>query len=84
LLIGNGILSSLFEGTVVLYITQGRELRPNYFGKESYWKKLSDANIIPIFDVISELNPKYDGDYEINYSNKNNYNELIDVIKRWH
>ena len=51
---------------------------------ESYWKKLSDANIIPIFDVISELNPKYDGDYEINYSNKNNYNELIDVIKRWH
>ena len=81
---GNGILSSLFEGTVVLYITQGRELRPNYFGEESYWRKLSGADIIPIFDVIEELNPKYDGDYEINHSNKSNYNKLIDAIKKWH
>ena len=78
---GNGILTSMFEGAVILYITQGRELRPNYFGEESYWRKLSGADIIPVFDVIQELNPKYSGDYEINYSNENDYNKLINIVK---
>jgi hypothetical protein len=78
---GNGILSSMFGGTAILYITQGRELRPNYFGEESYWRKLSGANIVPVFDVIGELNPKYEGEYEINKTGDNDYAKLLNFIK---
>jgi len=79
---GNGILSSLFGGTSILYVTQGRELRPNYFSDESYWKKLSGADVIPVFDVIEELNENYSGKYKINKSGKNNYTGLLKKIKR--
>ena len=47
---GNSILSSLFGGTVISYIHKGKELRPNYFGPNSYFRKLSNANIIPVID----------------------------------
>lgn len=47
---GNAILSSLFKGTLLNYVHTGKELRPNYFGKNSYFRKLSDANVIPIID----------------------------------
>jgi hypothetical protein len=47
---GNSILSSLFGGLVISYIHKGKELRPNYFGKNSYFRKLSNANIIPAID----------------------------------
>jgi len=47
---GNSILSSLFGGTVLSYIHKGKELRPNYFGPNSYFRKLSNANIIPVID----------------------------------
>jgi len=81
---GNGILSSLFGGVTILYITQGRELRPNYFSNESYWRKLSDSNVIPVFDVIEEINnieSAKEYGHKINYSNKNDYSELIKTIK---
>ena len=78
---GNGILSSLFGKDVVLYVTQGRELRPNYFGEESYWRKLSGANVIPVFDVISEINPKYEGEYKVNTTGKNDYTDLLKTIE---
>jgi hypothetical protein len=48
---GNSILSSLFGGTVISYIHKGKELRPNYFGPNSYFRKLSGANIIPTYDL---------------------------------
>jgi hypothetical protein len=47
---GNAILSSLFGGTTLIYVHTGRELRPNYFGPESYFRKLSSANIVPVID----------------------------------
>jgi len=47
---GNSILSSLFGGTVISYIHKGKELRPNYFGPNSYFRKLSNANVIPVID----------------------------------
>lgn len=47
---GNAILSSMFGGNVIIYVHTGRELRPNYFGKNCYFKKLSNANIFPVFD----------------------------------
>ena len=81
---GNGILSSLFGGISIIYVTQGRELRPNYFSDESYWKRLSGSNVIPVFDVIEEINnvdlAKECG-HKINYDNKNDYSELIRTIK---
>jgi hypothetical protein len=64
-----------------MYITQGRELRPNYFGQESYWRKLSGANIIPIFDVIGDINKNYDGDYKLNTSGKNNFTEMYTQMR---
>ena len=81
---GNGILSSLFGGTSIIYVTQGRELRPNYFSDESYWKKLSEANVIPIFDVIEEINNVESAEehgHTINRSGKSDYNKLIETIK---
>ena len=81
---GNGILSSMFGGTSILYVTQGRELRPNYFSDESYWKKLSGADVIPIFDVIEEVNnveSAQEYGYKINRSGKSDYSELIRTIK---
>ena len=47
---GNAILSSLFKGTTLIYVHTGKELRPNYFGENGYFKKLSNANLIPIID----------------------------------
>ena len=81
---GNGILSSMFGGTSILYVTQGRELRHNYFSDESYWKKLSDADVIPIFDVIEEVNngeSAQEYGHKINRSGKSDYSELIRTIK---
>lgn len=57
---GNSILSSLFGGTVISYIHKGKELRPNYFGKNSYFRKLSGANIIPTVDRTVMLNGQHD------------------------
>jgi hypothetical protein len=68
---GNGILSSCFGGDVILYVTQGRELRPGYFDRNSYFRKLSGANIIPIFDPISNIKQRGNHDFT----------ELLSTIK---
>jgi hypothetical protein len=66
---GNAILSSLFGGKTLIYVHTGRELRPNYFGKNSYFRKLSNSEIIPIIDrrVMKTGIP--------------DYSELLDKIK---
>ena len=82
---GNGILSSVFGGTSIIYVTQGRELRLNYFSDESYWRKLSDADVIPIFDVIEEVNNVESAEeygHAINRSGKSDYSKLIETIKK--
>ena len=81
---GNSILSSFFGGTVISYVHKGKELRPNYFGKNSYFSKLSDAKIIPIYDVIGKVNDeevvkKYG--HTINETGTNDYTELMLKIK---
>jgi hypothetical protein len=81
---GNGILSSLFGGKTILYITQGRELRPNYFGPDSYWRKFSDTDVIPVFDVIEEINNIPDAvkyGHDINKTGSCDYNKLIKAVK---
>jgi hypothetical protein len=47
---GNSVLSSMFGGTVISYVHKGKELRPNYFSENSYFRKLSGANVIPAID----------------------------------
>ena len=82
---GNSILSSFFGGTVISYVHKGKELRPNYFGKNSYIQKLSDANVIPIYDVIGIVNDEKimkEYGYKINDTGTNDYNELLCQIKK--
>lgn len=57
---GNSILSSMFGGTVISYIHKGKELRPNYFGVNSYFRKLSGANVIPTVDRTVMFNGEHD------------------------
>lgn len=77
---GNSILSSLFGGTVITYVHKGKELRPNYFGPESYFRKLSNANIIPVYDVIGAIN-KQTYDHPVNTTGTNDYTGLLETIK---
>jgi hypothetical protein len=77
---GNTVLSCLWDRPVITYITQGKELRPNYFGENSYFQKLSNQNCIPVFDVIDDINGKT-YEHEVNQTNKNDYTGLLEVIK---
>lgn len=52
---GSAILTSCFGGTNVIYVTQGRELRPNYFSDAGYFHQLSKAKIIPVIDTVEEI-----------------------------
>ena len=81
---GNSILSSFFGKTVISYVHKGKELRKNDFGKNSYIQKLSDTNVIPIYDVIGKINDieivKEYG-HKINDTGTNDYTELLNKIK---
>jgi hypothetical protein len=77
---GNSILSSYFGGTMISYVHKGKELRPNYFGENSYFRKLSNANIIPVYDVIGKVNTET-YHHKVNKTGKQDYTELLEVIK---
>jgi len=77
---GNTVLSCLWDRPVITYVTQGKELRPNYFGKDSYFQRLSNQKCIPVFDIIGKINDKT-YDHKVNETGKNNYTELLEVIK---
>jgi len=77
---GISILSSYFGGTMISYIHKGKELRPNYFGENSYFRKLSNAKIIPVYDVIGKVNTET-YDHKVNTTGKQDYTELLEVIK---
>ena len=77
---GNSILSSLFGGTVISYVHKGKELRPNYFGENSYFRKLSNANVIPVYDVIGKVNEET-YNHKVNETGTNDYTGLMGVIQ---
>lgn len=77
---GNSILSSMWDRPVISYVTQGKELRPNYFGKDSYYQKISNQKYIPVFDIIGKINNKT-YEHKVNETDTNDYTELIEVIK---
>ena len=77
---GNSILSSYFGGTMISYVHKGKELRPNYFGENSYFRKLSNANVIPVYDVIGKVNTMT-YHHEVNETGKQDYTGLLETIK---
>ena len=77
---GNTVLSCLWDRPVITYVTQGKELRDNYFGKDSYFQKLSNQKCIPVFDIIGKINDKTYG-HLVNNTGENDYTELLKVIK---
>jgi len=77
---GNSILSSYFGGTMISYVHKGKELRPNYFGENSYFRKLSNAKIVPVYDVIGKVNTET-YHHKVNTTEKQDYTGLLEVIK---
>ena len=84
---GNSVLSSCFEAPVITYVHKGKELRPQYFDENSYFRKLSGADIYPVFDIITKINDidklkewGYQDD-QFNYSGTNDYTTLLNTIK---
>ena len=77
---GNTILSCLWDRPVITYLTQGKELRPNYFGENAYFQKLSNQKCIPVYDVIGEINSTT-YEYDVNNTGKNDYSKLIKKIQ---
>jgi len=63
---GGGILCGYFSAPVVMHVTSGKELRPNYLtNKDSYYSKLSDNTLHAVIDP----------------DNKTNYSKLLEKIK---
>jgi hypothetical protein len=60
---GTGILCSCFEVPNITYVTTSGELRPNYFQKDSYYRKLSNASIYPIVDHEDDISKRGYRDY---------------------
>lgn len=79
---GNSILSSLWGGKVISYVHKGAELRPNYFGPHSYFRMLSGANVIPVYDVLGHINKKVYHHTDINWTGKNDYTGLLETVDR--
>ena len=79
---GNTILACCWSVPVLCYVTQGREFKPNYFSKNSYWNKLSNSKVIPIFDFITEINDENNSfGHKLNKTGKNDYSELLIKMK---
>ena len=67
---GAGILSSYFGGTNIMWTSRGKEVRDGYLDKNSYYHKLSDCNVIPIFDKTESHPHKIE-----------NYKEFLNTIR---
>ena len=81
---GNTILACCWGVPVLCYVTQGKEFRPNYFSNDSYWYKLSDAKVTPIFDFMVNVpgnDEKNNFGHKLNKTGKNDYSELLIKMK---
>ena len=81
---GNTILACCWGVPVLCYVTQGREFRPDYFSDDSYWYKLSDSKVIPVFDFITDVPGNDENNsfgHKLNKTGENNYSELLIKMK---
>jgi len=67
---GAGILASYFGGTNIMWLSRGKEVRENYFSKDSYYRNLSSCDIVTILDKQQTYPHQIE-----------NYRELLDTIK---
>ena len=52
---GSSSFSSYFKQPVVIYVNTSKDVRPGYFDKNSYFRKLSNAPIYPIVDKKEDI-----------------------------
>ena len=76
---GNSILSAMFDRDVISYVHKGKELRPNYFGPDSYFQKLSKGTVYPAYDVMGHINTNT-YDHKVNNTGTNDYSEVFRLI----
>ncbi len=73
---GSGIFCSCFGKTNITYVTTSKELREGYFDGDSYYKKLSGCNVIPIIDSEHDIEKRGHRDYSKLYTEmRRNFNE---------
>jgi hypothetical protein len=60
---GSSSLSSYFNKPVVIYVNTSKDIRPGYFDKDSYFRKLSNAEIYPIIDTKESIQKRGYKDY---------------------
>jgi len=69
---GGGVLCAYFGKTVIIYVPEGKELRPGYLtNKDCYMRRLSNAKIFPIYS--NEIDS-----FKIGYDT----NKIMNVIKQ--
>lgn len=52
---GSSILCSYFDRPVIIYVNTSGDIRPGYFEGDSYFRKLSNAEIYPIIDKKDDI-----------------------------
>jgi hypothetical protein len=52
---GSSIFCSYFSKPVVIYVNTSGDIRPGYFDENSYFRKLSNADIYPIIDKKDDI-----------------------------
>jgi len=73
---GSSILCSSFGKPVVIYVNTSCDIRPGYFDKNSYFRKLSNAPIYPVVDKKDDIINRGYRDYSEVYKNiKEVFNE---------
>lgn len=65
---GSSILCSCFGQPVVIYANTSGDVRPGYFDENSYFRKLSGAEIFPIIDLRDDIIKRGYHDYSKVYS----------------
>ena len=77
---GNSILCSMFQKPTISYVHKGKELRPNYFGPNTYFQKLSNNNVYPAIDVIGHINKETYG-HPVNNTGTNDFTGMFKLVE---
>ena len=64
---GSSILCSCFQKPVIIYVNTSKDVRPGYFDKNSYFRKLSGAPIHAIVDKKQDIIKRGYRDYNLVY-----------------
>ena len=65
---GSSILCSYFNKPVIIYVNTSGDIRPGYFDKNSYFRKLSKNKIYPVIDTLDDIIKRGHRDYSKVYN----------------